>query len=102
MNLNPFTRENIRALLTVRPKSTGVVSPAQAKQVGNSLFVDWHKVSVKTLTQGMNVELEHEATLRSLGVKDQDMFKAAARIALDHLAEDKAYYEKLKKLEGKK
>ena len=77
------------------------VSPQQAKAAGNSLFVDWKKVSVKTLVQGMNTELEHESTLRSLGVLEKDMLKAAARIALDHLAEDKQYYDKLKKKEAK-
>jgi len=101
MNLNPFSKENVRALFTARPKTGGKVSPAHAKTIGNSLFVDWHKVSVKTLTQGMNIELEHKSTLQSLGVKEQDLFKAVARIALDHLNEDLKYYEKLKKMEGK-
>lgn len=75
------------------------VSLQQAKVAGNSLFVDWKKVSVKTLAQGMNVELEHEETLAKLGVTD--ILKAAASIALDHLAEDVHYYEKLKKVEAK-
>jgi len=101
MNLNPFTRENIRALLTVHPKSMGVVSPAQAKQVGNKLFVDWRKISPKDLAIGMNVELEHKGTLTKLGVKDTELLKAVALIALDHFSEDKAYYEKLRKVEGK-
>ena len=75
------------------------VSLQQAKVVGNSLFVDWKKVSVKTLAQGMNVELEHEGTLVKLGVTN--ILKAAAQIALDHLGEDKSYYDKLKKMEAK-
>jgi hypothetical protein len=93
MNLNPFASRH--------PSTKERVSPAVAKQIGNTLFVDWRKISPKALAYGMNIELEHESTLKSLGVKDQDMLKAVARIALDHFAEDKLYYEKLKKVEGK-
>ena len=76
MNINPFSKESVKALFTYRHKSGGRVSPAQAKEVGNKLFVDWHKVSPKTLAQGMNIELEHESTLKSLGVKTEDILKA--------------------------
>lgn len=84
-----------------KSSTTTKVSPQQAKTIGNSLFVDWKKVSVKTLTQGMSVELEHTETLRSLGIPEKDILKTAAKIALDHLSEDSQYYDKLKKMEGK-
>ena len=92
----------LKSLFTYHKKTGSRVSDSQAKEVGNKLFVDWKKVSVKTLAAGMNVELEHKSTLTKLGVKDADILKAAARIALDHLAEDGAYYTKLKKMEAKK
>ena len=92
---------NLRALFFPN-KTKSSVSPQQAKAVGNKLFVDWKKISPKTLAQGMSIELEHKDTLVSLGVHENDMFKAVARIALDHLAEDGKYYSKLKKVEAKK
>jgi hypothetical protein len=82
-------------------KKKASISLQQAKEVGNKLFVDWKRVSPKTLAQGMSIELEHKDTLISLGVKDADMLKAVARIALDHLSETPHYYSKLKKVEGK-
>jgi Protein of unknown function (DUF5661) len=91
---------NLRALFFPN-KTKSSVSPQQAKAVGDKLFVDWKKISPKTLAQGMSIELEHKDTLVSLGVHENDMYKAVARIALDHLAEDGKYYSKLKKLEKK-
>ena len=102
MNINPFTKTNLKSMFTYHPKSKSRVSDSLAKEVGNKLFVDWKKVNVKTLAAGMNVELEHEGTLKTLGVAQKDLFKAAAQIALDHLAEDPQYYVKLKKMEAKK
>ena len=102
MDFNPVSKNNLRNLFSWhKDSSKGPVSLSAAKELGNKLFVDWKRVSPKTLAQGMNTELEHKDTLLSLGVKEQDMYKAVARIALDHLAEDKAYYEKLKKMEAK-
>ena len=104
MDLNPVSKNNLRNLFSWHKSSTpkGPVSPQMAKELGNKLFVDWKRVSPKTLAFGMNTELEHKDTLLSLGVKEQDIYKAVARIALDHLAEDKDYYVKLKKMEAKK
>ena len=91
---------NLRALFFPN-KTKSSVSPQQAKAIGDKLFVDWKKISSKTLAQGMSIELEHKDTLVNLGVRDSDMLKAVARIALDHLAETPKYYERLKKVEGK-
>ena len=101
MSLNPFSTENLRAFFSKHRKTSTSISPQQAKAIGDKLFVDWKKISSKTLAQGMSIELEHTDTLVSLGVHENDMFKAVARIALDHLAEDGKYYTKLKKVEGK-
>ena len=92
---------NLRALFFPN-KTKSSVPPQQAKAVGDKLFVDWKKISPKTLAQAMSIELEHKDTLVSLGVHENDMLKAVARIALDHLAEDGKYYSKLKKVEAKK
>ena len=101
MNLNPFTTENLRNIFKRLPKKTvSRVSPSQAKEVGDKLFVDWKKMTPKDLAYGMNIELEHESTLKSLGVTD--ILKAVAKIALDHYAENRQYYQKLKKVEAKK
>ena len=102
MSLNPFSTENLRAFFSKHRKTSASVSPQQAKAIGDKLFVDWKKISPKTLAQGMSIELEHKDTLISLGVKDADMLKAVARIALDHLAESPKYYERLRKVEAKK
>ena len=92
---------NFKALFfPTRQKKTSI-SPQQAKAIGDKLFVDWKKISPKTLAQGMSIELEHEGTLVRLGIKSDELLKAAAMIALDHLAEDGKYYSKLKKVEGK-
>ena len=101
MNINPFSTENLRAFFSKRRKLPSSVSPSQAKAIGDKLFVDWKKISPKTLAQGMSIELEHKDTLVSLGVHENDMFKAVARIALDHLAETTKYYDRLRKVEGK-
>ena len=98
--MNSMT-QNLRAFFSKHKKLPSSVSPSQAKAVGDKLFVDWKKISPKTLAQGMSIELEHKDTLVSLGVHENDMLKAVARIALDHLAEDGKYYTKLKKVEGK-
>ena len=92
---------NLRALFFPN-KTTSSISPQQAKAIGDKLFVDWKKISPKTLAQGMSIELEHKDTLISLGVHENDMLKAVARIALDHLAETTKYYDRLRKVEGKK
>lgn len=92
------TIKNIRAFIH-KPSTPVCISKEQAKTLSKSLFVDLKKVDFKELWQGMNIELEHVGTLKEFGV--QDLHKAAARIALDHLAEDKHYYTKLKKVEGK-
>ena len=91
---------NLRALFFPN-KTKSSVSPQQAKAIGDKLFVDWKKISPKILAQGMSIELEHKDTLVSLGVHENDMLKAVARIALDHLAETTKYYDRLKKVEGK-
>ena len=101
MSLNPFSTENLRAFFSKRRKLPSSVSPSQAKAIGDKLFVDWKKISPKTLAHGMSIELEHEGTLVRLGIKSDELLKAAAMIALDHLAEDGKYYSKLKKVEGK-
>ena len=91
---------NLRTLFFPN-KTKSSVSPQQAKAIGDKLFVDWKKISPKTLAQGMSIELEHKDTLISLGVHENDMLKAVARIALDHLAESPKYYLELAKIEKK-
>lgn len=101
MSLNPFSTENLRAFFAKRKKLPSSVSSSQAKAVGDKLFVDWKKISPKTLAQGMSIELEHEGTLVRLGIKNDELLKASAMIALDHLAETPKYYDRLKKVESK-
>ena len=98
--MNSMT-QNLRAFFSKHKKLPSSVSPSQAKAIGDKLFVDWKKISPKILAQGMSIELEHKDTLVSLGVHENDMLKAVARIALDHLAETTKYYDRLRKVEGK-
>ena len=97
--MNSTLATRIRAL--VHHSSTPRITKEQAKALGNELHVDWKQVDLRELRRGIEVELEHKGTLEKLGVREDDILKAATRIALDHLSEDGKYYSKLKKVEGK-
>lgn len=69
------------------------VSKESAKEIGDSVGVDWDEVDLEQFRMGLEVEQEHAATVGC----DQTTI---AKIALDHLAELPDYYTRLKKMES--
>lgn len=67
-----------------------------AKKLGDSLSVDWSKVSLKEFIKGLSVESEHDDGGK-LDVVDSDL--DLAKIVLAHLREKSDYYTKLEKVE---
>jgi len=76
----------------------GKCSLKQAKEVGTLLNVNFKNVSVKTLRQGILVELEHGKINKTTNVTNDDLIMTA-KIALAHIVEFPDYYERLEKLE---
>jgi hypothetical protein len=71
-------------------------STATAKKLGDSLGVDWSKISLNQFKMGLDVESEHDTG----GVLDVvKNHKDLAKIVLAHLSEVPDYYTKLKKVE---
>jgi Protein of unknown function (DUF5661) len=67
----------------------------QARRAGNRLNVNFETgISVHTLRDGMNVEMEHADVTRN-------NLTMCARIALAHLCEYPDYYTELEKMEKK-
>ena len=60
-----------------------------ARKLGNEMGVEWANVDIEQFRMGLEEEQEHAATV------DGDM-RTMAKIALDHLKEDPAYYSKLR------
>jgi Protein of unknown function (DUF1566) len=54
------------------------------------------------LAKGIRAEMEHKKTIDKIYNRKVSKFKAPELIAKDHLKEDKKYYSKLEKVEGKK
>ncbi len=73
------------------------ITKAQAKKIGDKLKVNWNKVDIEQLRQGMMVESEHKNVVGN-------SMMAWAMVALAHLTErnyryGKNYYTRLKKVE---
>lgn len=71
-------------------------SDKDAKTLGDSLSVDWTKVSLDEFKMGLSVESEHDNG-SELDVVDSN--KDLAKIVLAHLKENPKYYSKLKQVE---
>jgi hypothetical protein len=69
-----------------------------AKKIGNTLKIDWEKVSLDQFIKGLNVELEHGAIDKKTNVTD-DNGKVTGEIAWAHLKEFPDYYTRLAKME---
>ena len=70
----------------------------EAKQVGESLGVDFSKWDVEQFRMGMDVELEHGTIDSNTNVTNDDPV-ITGKIALAHLNEFPDYYTRLEKLE---
>ena len=69
-----------------------------AKQIGESLGIDWSKFDVEQFRMGMDVELEHGTRDSKTNVINDDPIMAG-KIALAHLNEFPDYYTRLEKME---
>lgn len=73
-------------------------SADEAKQIGESLGIDWSKFDVEQFRMGMDVELEHGTRDGKTNVTNDDSLMTA-KIALAHLNEYPDYYTRLEKME---
>ena len=69
-----------------------------AKEVGESLGIDWSKFDVEQFRHGMDVELEHGTVDSNTNVSNDDPV-VTGKIALAHLNEFPDYYDRLDKME---
>lgn len=70
----------------------------EARQIGESLGIDWSKWDVEQFRKGMDVELEHGSRDPKTNVTDDDPL-ITGKIALAHLNEIPDYYDRLDKME---
>ena len=82
--------------VTYLKESSTTFTTDEAKQLGDSLNVDWNKVDINQFRRGLSVESEHDDGGK-LDVVDSK--KDLAKIVLAHLKEKPDYYTKLKSVE---
>jgi len=70
----------------------------EAKQVGETLKIDWQDFDVEQFRMGMDVELEHGLVDPETNVTNNDPLMTG-KIALAHLREFSDYYTRLEKME---
>jgi len=75
-----------------------VFTAEKAKEIGETLGVDWTKFDVEQFRVGMDVELEHGTEDPNTNVTDDDPLMTG-KIALAHLNEFPDYYTRLLELE---
>jgi hypothetical protein len=71
----------------------------EAKQIGETLGLDWKKFDIEQFRMGLDVELEHGTRDPKTNVSNDDSI-ATGKIALAHLNEFPDYYTRLNKLES--
>lgn len=70
----------------------------EAKEVGETLGIDWKRFDVEQFRMGMDVELEHGLRDLHTNVSNDDPI-ITGKIALAHLNEFADYYTRLEKME---
>ena len=70
----------------------------EAKNIGQSLGIDWSRFDVEQFRMGMDVELEHGLVDQHTNVTDDDPM-ITGKIALAHLNEFPDYYTRLEEME---
>lgn len=70
----------------------------EARQVGESLGIDWSKFDVEQYRMGLDVELEHGLVDPHTNVTNDDPIMTG-KIALAHLNEFPDYYTRLEEME---
>jgi len=75
------------------------ISEAEARQVGQTLGIDWSSVDIEQFRRGIEVELEHGARDPETNVTNDDL-TLTGKIAWAHLKEFRDYYTRLDRLEA--
>ncbi|OGN97272.1 MAG: hypothetical protein A2Z71_00145 [Chloroflexi bacterium RBG_13_50_21] len=70
----------------------------KAKQIGDTLGIDWNKVEVEQFRMGLEVELEHGTIDPNTNITNDDLL-LTGKIASAHLNEFPDYYTRLAKME---
>ena len=70
----------------------------KAKQIGDTLGIDWKKLEVEQFRMGLEVELEHGTIDPKTNVTNDDPL-LTGKIASAHLNEFPDYYTRLAKME---
>ena len=70
----------------------------EAKQIGESLGIDWSKFDIEQYRMGLDVELEHGLIDPHTNVTNDDPIMTG-KIALAHLNEFPDYYTRLEEME---
>jgi hypothetical protein len=78
--------------------SKSVFTSEEAKEVGESIGIDWSKFDVDQFRRGMDVELEHGIIDLNTNVTNNDPV-TTGKIALAHLNEFPDYYDRLYAME---
>jgi hypothetical protein len=71
----------------------------EAKQIGDTLGIDWKYFDVEQFRMGLDVELEHGIRNPKTNVSNDDSI-TTGKIAWAHLLEFPDYYTRLNKLES--
>lgn len=74
------------------------INRKDAKEIGQSLGINWEEVSLDEFTDGINVEFEHGTRFPETNVTNDDKY-LTRKIAWAHLIEFPDYYSRLEKME---
>ena len=75
------------------------ISFDKARQIGETLDIDWNKFDVEQFRMGLEVELEHGTIVPTTNVTNDDLI-LTGKIASAHLNEFPDYYTRLAKMEA--
>jgi hypothetical protein len=90
---------DVRTLTFIKQAIMKTFSTQNAKEIGDSLGINWNEVNLDEFTKGLNVELEHGTKFPETNVTDNDT-TITGKIAWAHLKEFPDYYTRLEKLEN--
>ena len=71
---------------------------AEAKNIGDSIGIDWNKVDLEQFRMGLAVEMEHGSDDPQMNVTHGSL-ETTGKIAWAHLNEYPDYYTRLEKME---
>lgn len=71
----------------------------EAREIGESLGIDWSRLDVEQFRAGLDVELEHGTVTPQTDVTGDDPM-LTGKIALAHLNEFPDYYKRLRRMES--